>query len=276
MVNYPAESVERSVFDFEDYKLFLRSRFPSVGQGRGMRTQLAESLGCQLAFISKVLNSEAHFSLEHAMRISEFLSLPSEDANYFLLLVSLGRSGSKALEQHYRRQVRLLLEKRAEIAQRVKAKQSLALEDQVIYYSSWVYGAIHVLVSIPEYQTKSALAKRLNVPLKQLTEQLDFLVSKGILAERNGCYSVGNARLHLDRQSPLIGEHHTQWRIRAIHSLNRKAETELHYSAALSLSREDVREIREVLLKTIERSEKIMRPSKEETAFGLLVDFFEI
>lgn len=62
-----------TVFDFDDYKDYLKAAMPSTGKSRGQRSKLAETLGCQLSFLSLVLNkSDTHLSLEHGKSVCDF------------------------------------------------------------------------------------------------------------------------------------------------------------------------------------------------------------
>jgi len=64
------------------------------GSQRGERSRLALALNCQKAFISQVLADRAHFSVEHAIQIAQFLELDAHETDFFLLLVHLARSAN--------------------------------------------------------------------------------------------------------------------------------------------------------------------------------------
>lgn len=267
---------EQIVFNYTEYKAYLRAAFATTGELRGQRSILAATLGCQSAFISKVLNGTAHFSLEHAAQISVFLQHNNEERAYFLLLVQLGRSGSKLLSDHFRNEAEKLRAKRQIISERITHTQTLSQADQVMYYSSWHFVAIHVLVSVTKYSSRSAIAEYLRLPVSRVAECLYYLLKWGILSESNGKYKVENVRIHLGKDSVMLGKHHSNWRIQAINALDRKASEDLHYSSVISLAEVDVIKIKELLLSTIEKSDAIMKPSKEEAAFCMLVDFFRL
>lgn len=44
----------KKVFEFNDYREFLKSALPVLGPERGSRNRLAEALNCQKGFISQV------------------------------------------------------------------------------------------------------------------------------------------------------------------------------------------------------------------------------
>jgi len=271
-----------SIYDFLNYKDYLNRAFAISGTSRGLRARLAEALNCQSAFVSKVLNGDTHFSTEHAIQISEFLGHSPDEEHYFLLLVQLGKSGSRKLETYFSKQIESIRKERREVKKRLKSEESqpMTLEEKSIYYSSWIYGAIHVMVSIAGMDTKDAIARAFHLSPTEASRYLEFLVSTGILVEKSGRYKVGTRFLLLGQSSPtdiaLLSKHHTNWRIRAIHSLDRNASDELHYSGQFSLSRKDIETVRELLLKSLEKVDAIIAPSAEEQAFCLGLDFFRI
>ena len=62
--------------------------------------------------------------------------------------------------------------------------------------------------------------------------------------------------------------------MRAIQSLDFMKETDLHYSDIITCSVEDAREIKETMIKAIEKIRGIVRDSKDETMFVYALDLF--
>ncbi|OFZ01781.1 MAG: hypothetical protein A2070_01290 [Bdellovibrionales bacterium GWC1_52_8] len=119
------------------------------------------------------------------------------------------------------------------------------------YYSAWYYSAIHLLIAIPEFQTKEALHRRLRISLKKVSEVLAFLLECGLASEDRGRYTPGITSIHLGNDSPTIAKHHTNWRMHAIQALEHETPEELHYSSAVSIAREYMPRIRKVLTQAI-------------------------
>jgi len=265
-----------SLYEFISYKDFLKKALETKGTKRGIRTKLASFLKCQTGFISQVLNGNTHFSLEHCMRIGDFLNLDSEEKHFFMLLVQKEKAGTSELKNYYAMQLKDIIKRKNEIKNRIKVLSNLNEKDYVQYYSNWYYAAIHVLVSIPDYKTKEAISKKLNLSLKTTSEILKFLVEKGLIFENLGKYSIGKARIHLYRESPMIFKHHTNWRIEAIKSLENLNAQDLHYSSVITISKSDAVKIKNILLKSLEIIEPILLPSKEEEIFSICMDFFKL
>jgi plasmid maintenance system antidote protein VapI len=72
---------------------------------RGVRSKLAQSLQCQTSHISQVLSGRSEFTLEQAEQVSTYIGHSKEETEYFLLLVQVARSGTRALQKIYSDQI---------------------------------------------------------------------------------------------------------------------------------------------------------------------------
>jgi uncharacterized protein (TIGR02147 family) len=267
------------IFDYRDYKKYLNVALSTGGATRGSRSRLASELRCQTAFISHVLNGNSHFSLEHAVVISRFLSHTPEESRYFILLVSLGRAGSKQLEDHFKIQIEEIQQKRTQIKERIIVDRALTPEAQMRYYSAWYYSAIHVATSVPEYQTRDTIARALGLAPNLVTECLDFLIEHGLVVIKQSRFIIGPVRMHLGSDSSMISRLHANWRLQALQALERPASQsnpDLHYSTVLTLSLDDAKRVKETLLRAIDETERIFRPSPEEVIYCVGMDWFRV
>jgi len=266
----------KTVFDYLNYREYLKNALPVKGPDRGARAKLAGALNCQGAFISLVLGGSSHFSLEHAAKISRFLNHDTEERDYFLLLVHLARAGSKDLETYYREKIQGIQIRRREIKERVDTTTQLSEADQLTYYSSWHFTAIHMCLMVPHLQDKSAIAAALKLPQSRVSSVLNFLLKTGLAKLSGNRYVCGPTRIHLPADSPLVTKHHSNWRLQALQSMDSFHPSSLHYSSVMSLSQEAIEKIRTILLQAIETSEPIIKEAKEETVCVLAMDLFEI
>ena len=63
-----------SLYHFKDYKSYIKAWIKSRPRhGHGEKRKIAEMTGCHSAYVSQVLEHEAHFSLEQAMAFSEYV-----------------------------------------------------------------------------------------------------------------------------------------------------------------------------------------------------------
>jgi uncharacterized protein (TIGR02147 family) len=216
------------------------------------------------------------FSLEHAVKIGPFLGLSEAENHFLILLIHLGRAGNKALRDYYQAQISEILERRSRVEERIEVRNELSFEDQAVYYDGWHYAAIHVALSLSKARTAQQLASRLGIPVREAQKALDFLL-KANLAKRNGAeYAIGERRIHLQKDSAFVRKHHINWRMRSISSLDFPSSHDLHYSGVFTLTEGDFAKIREMLLETLQRTEPVLRASKEETIGAFCLDWFRL
>ena len=264
----------KSLFEHKDYKTYLSERAGPKGARTGFRSGLAEAAGCNLTYVSQVLSGPRDFSLEQAEQASAFLGHTPEERHYFLLLVQKARAGTKALEKYFEEQLDGVRASRLQLKNRIAPGAALSKEHQYTYYSSWIYAAVHVGISIPQLQTKEALARYLHLRGEVVQPVLDFLVEAGLAVEEKNRYRIGPTMIHLGNDSKNILRHHANWRARALVSLEKESASDLHYSAAVSVSRADAIRLKSRLMDVIQQTVKEIGASPEEEVFCFALDFF--
>ncbi len=269
---------KKTLFDYDDYKKYLLNLIAQMaGQGRGYRSKIALAAGCRVAFVSQVLGGDLNFSLEQAEGINSLLNHSSDESDFFLLLVQFGRAGTQVLRNRLNSQITAIREKRLNLKERVDIKTTLDPISQATYYSSWHYAAVHILITIAQYQTKEAIAAYFKVSKKRIAEIIEFLDSVGLIQIDGPQVKSGVARIFLGSDSPMIAKHHTNWRMRAIDSLDQEPTSAVHLSTLLSVSKKDVLRMKEQIIKSIEETRGIARESvPEEELFCFNVDFFRV
>jgi uncharacterized protein (TIGR02147 family) len=265
----------KNIFEYIDYKAYLLS-VEQIGAHKGFRSRLAETTGCQNAFISQVLNGKVNFNLEQSMRLVVFLQLNEDEQQYFLWMVEYKRAGTQELKKYFHKLMFSLREKNLEIKTRVQISQILSAEAQATYYSSWVYSAVHIAVMIPDLNSVSKIAKALNITDDKAKFTVEFLINNGLI-ERNGQYlKSGRTQIHLGNDSANINKHHSNWRIESLKSLDSPNRGDLHYSGVSSLSKADAEKIRIQFVDVIENYVRQVEKSSEETLYTFNLDFFRI
>lgn len=267
---------DKSVFTFQTYKPYLLERVGKKGQRKGIRSAMARALRCQPTYISQVLNGSLDFNLEQADTLGDFLGHSADEHHFFLLLVQKARAGTKNLQTYFEGQIQDMLKKRLTLTERLGKRETIAKEDQSIYYSSWTYSAVHIGLTIPELDSREKLSGYLNLPMSIVAEALEFLVRCGLVAFEGTRYinKVNNVRLGNDSHN--IRKHHSNWRTKALESLDREGPTELHYSSVFSLSKKDLVKVKDLLLSAIEQNAELVKASGEDELCALCIDFFSL
>lgn len=266
-----------SVFEFDDYKAFLKATEKSRAHfERGFRSRLAEALGCQNAYISNILNKESHFSLEQSLKICMFLKLSITERKFFLALVEHARAGTQELRAHFNAEISAMRTKHLALKDRVGTAFTISTEAQSIYYSHWSYAAIHMLTTLPGHRDVNDVAEALRLPIETVRSSLLFLSSVGLVKEQRGRLLPGPSHIHLGRDSHQIRQHHTNWRLAAIESLVHVGEADVHYSTVSTLSAADAEKLKARFAREIENYVQTVRASPEEALYGFNLDFYSL
>jgi len=266
---------QKTVFDFKHYRDYLKTRLRISGPTRGLRSKLALKIYTRPAFVTQVLTGVTDLSPEHIPATNELLGHTEEESHYFTQLVLLARSGNHALKSYYEKQIAEIQSKRKIYLDRIKPSETISLADQSVYYSQWIYQAIHVLASIPQYQTKDAMSARLSLPTSVISDVVEKLLNMGLLDQKGNRYLMGKKRIYLRKDSAWISNLHTHLRQRALQSLAAPDRDDLHFSQVMSISKEDYDEFRRRLLDLIGQFEPVFAESKEEELFSLGFDLFK-
>jgi uncharacterized protein (TIGR02147 family) len=265
------------IFESKTYKQFLLKRLPTIGGERGARTKLAEYLGCQLSYVSLVLTTDKHhFNLEQGQKIAQFLNLSEPEIDFFILLLSKDRAGSKDLEVYFSKKIQKILRERADVLSRIKDSSSLENRDQAIYYSDWYYTAIHMILRSNKSVSPFELSQTLNLSIDKVHECIAFLERVGILIKQKGQYKIQDIRIHIPEGATWLNAHHKNWRNRSILSLDNKKDDDLHYTMITSISESAAKEIRKKILDMIQANEPIIRDAEDRVVYSLNLDFFKI
>jgi len=264
------------LFDSTEYKAYLIDILGEKGKRSGLRQRLAKHLGCQSSFLSQVLNGAQDLSLEHAERVSQFLQHGELERDYFLALVLKARAGTVSLREHWESRMNNLRKEKHHLHKRLKDVKTLQAEQTAIYYSAWYYAAIHVASSIPGLGRADKLAEFFGLPREMVLKVLEFLERNGLVVAKSEGYAIGPTHVHLAKDSPHVIRHHSNWRLEAMRELERGTTDGLHYSAAVTISREDAVLLKELLRSQLKENLGKIASSKEEEVFCYSLDFFSL
>lgn len=264
------------VWESTDYREYLVSQLGGEGSRTGLRKKLAAAIPVHTTFVSQVLKGRTDFSLEQAEAINAFLEHSEDEGEYFILLILKARAGSESLKQRFERKIEAMRDQRLNIKNRLEVDDEISVRDREKFYSSYYYGAIHVLTAIEGYRTVEDLAQATKLSRTKVQEAVDFLLRLGVLVEEDGQLRPGSRHVHLGTDSELILKHHSNWRLHAITNLQFLDREDLHYSACLSLSLEDAFRIKESILSNLKSNIETITASKEEVAYVMNLDFYKL
>mgnify|MGYP001554819079 CR=1 FL=1 len=270
-----------NIFIYDNYKHYLNDLLDNstIYGGRGGRKRLAIALNSHLPYITQVLKQSADFSIEQAQAFCEYTQLNELESEYFLTLVELNKTNNENLKKRYLTRLQQIKEKSQNLSQRVPTTSVLSPENTLDkYYSSWLYGAVHMALTIPKYNKNlNLLSKDLGVSMTVLLGIVKDLVAESVIRHgENNSLELTNKILHLGTDSRQINQHHLNWRAKAADLIQRKDVKGVNYSSVVSLSEKDAELIYEKILQFIKETKQIIRDSKEETVYTFCLDFLKV
>lgn len=264
-----------SIYDFKDYRKFLIAWIDSHESPRGLYRKLAEAARCETSHISRVLGNQLELTMDQAFRITKFIALEGDEKKFFLKLVEHERSGDSEFKKEIEAELKSMLATQENLALRFKETQVMMNSQELLYYSSWHWSAIHILVSIPQFRRVEQVAKKLSLDEAVVKQTLHSLKEFGLVQENKNEWSMTNKHLHLGKDSPMNSIQHSNWRQKAVFHSQNPNNQGLHYTVVQSMSHQDYENIKKLFLKTLDEYRKIANPSNEEDLCCLTLDFFK-
>lgn len=265
-----------NVFSFGTYKEFFRA-YIAENKQKGLISQMALDCGCDRTYLSQVLNGKADLTPDHLVQFCDRLQFKEVESRYLMLLLLRDRASSIAARKSFDSKLQELKVKQAVLTKKILTRENpseVTEQMRMLYYSSWLYGAIHILTSIAAYQTVPAICEKLHVPAAQAVSILRDLIAMGVVAKEKDRYLHLGKDIYLQRQAAQIHAHHLNWRMRAVE--RSMVSEDVHYTSTFSVSRADVSKLRDRIVELIDDQRKQVRDSGAEIACTFCCDFFEI
>lgn len=262
------------VFDFSSSQKLLSWLLDGNDRLRGEKSRAANAMRCDLAVISRLLQGKSYLTLEQAERLAAYRGFNEVETDYLLTLVQWERSGTKELREYWHRKLKAIKSRLSNFKEKLGSDRELPLEEQALYYSDWIYCAIHVISAIPEFASEDGLGRALGLPLARIRPAVDWLLKGGYLQGERRALKPGLRHIHLGIDSPLLPRHQAQWRLRAMSAIEEREPDQLHFSGVYSLSYADVEKVRKLVVHLAADIDAVVKPSKEETALAVCLDVF--
>lgn len=268
---------EKSLFLQNDYieaiKFLIGQNKPEV---KGIQTKLADHIGIRQAYLSRVLSRVADLSQEQILSVGEFFNLDHIEKDYLVHLLNMNRAGTDSLKKYYQEKLNSILSKHQNMNNRIEKTKDISEESKSIYYSDWIYSAVHSLTAIPNFQNISAIKEALHISSDRVLEVLGFLVSLGLVKKSDNKYIHSFSNLHLSSESPYIRSHHVNWRLKSIEDISRNQNKNMHYTSVVSCSEKDFKEVQEIMVAAIKKIREKVKESKDENIYCYSIDAFGI
>lgn len=265
----------KDLFKFKEYRSIIKHLVDLNEKRWGLWGRLAKAINCQQTYLSQAMREKVHLTEEHLMGVAQFFQLSALETDFLMALALLNKAGTPALRRYYQVKVDGMKKDRLDLSNRIQQPRIEVPEREMLYYSSWMWSAIHILLTIPEFKNSPrAIAERLLIPLTQVEEALKTLEKLNIIEKTNQGYRLLIADLHVPKRSPMVQIHHQNWRGRALLDAANPFSEGLHFTGVYSMSRADYGKLKELLMDFIEQTSSIVGPSHEEELVALTCDLF--
>jgi len=264
------------VFTFKTYKAFLNDYIKS-NKYKGLISEIARVCGCDRTYISQVLNGKADLLPDHMIKLCEHLQLSELETDYLMQLLLKDRASTPFAKNLFEAKIKKLKDISSELSQKVKQQKDAAEiseEFKTLYYSNWLFSAIHTLTSISEFQTVDKIADKLNLSESTVLQYLKSLIEMGLVNKNKDKYLHNGNSIYLKRDAAQVYSLHLQVRIESVKRSYEK--NDLHFTNVFSVSKDDVEVIRNQITTFIETHRKTVHNSGAETACVFACDFFVI
>lgn len=266
-----------SVFEFTDYKSFLRSAIKMMpNKGRGQINKIADTLGVYPTLVSQILSGDRNFTPEQIYKLCIYFALSPIDSDFLILLVQKERAGTQEFKEYFESKIEALRKSRLDLATRFGKKKEINESDRTQFYSAWINSAVWLYASVKDGQTIEAISKRLNISPLKTVEIVELLTRIGMCSLENGKVKMLNQHIHLEYGAANLEKHHLNWRLKAIQRIEDIKKEELLFTAPISISKKDFLVVREEIVKMIKKATKIVIDSPAEDVACINVDFFWI
>lgn len=266
-----------NIYKYLSYQDYLRDLVEMPDKERGYRAEIALSIGIQKSYLSRSISKTVHLTRDHVFKLSKFLKLNRDEAEYLMYLLDYAKAGDHEYQEFLKTHILKKQKENSDLDKRIEKKQMAQnIEDDFLYYSNWVYPAIHMLLTIEKYQSAESIAERLEIPQGQIKIHLSQLETMGLAKREGENWQTTNKNIHLAKNSPYRRISHQNWRIKALEKMAILNEENIHYNSLYTLSHRDIENLKEIVEDFIENTRQVVIASEEQELVCLNLDFFKI
>jgi uncharacterized protein (TIGR02147 family) len=265
-----------TILDFEEYRDFIRYRLRGLPlRGRGEMSNIAKSLRMNATWLSQIMSGSRQFTVDQALELGALWQLSSTEIEYFILLVQLERSATHKAKLFFRKKIDTLKTENSKLQNQVPHERQFDEKEKAIFYSSWLYSAIHLYTSTKkDGVTIEEILSHFEIHRVRAINILTFLVQSELCFKNENRYSPTTLSTFVDRESPHFLKHHSNWRIRAIEKAERLSDEEVMFTAPVSIAREDFPSVQKELVRCIKTISGIVKDSNADSVAALNIDWF--
>lgn len=270
-----------NIYYFVDYRLVLKTLIEEQKNKNNKLnySKLANDLGIQKTYISKVINGSAHLSTDQVYLIADYFSLSEEELDYFLLLLEYERSGVAIRKKKLLKKINYVQSQHRSIKKHLKTNSIDPLISPLgEFYLDPYVKVVHIFLSISFYQKNYLkIAEQLQISQTQLTKIVNTLEKSNIIqwVPASKSYKILSQDLLLPKESPLCVAHQNLFRtISAQQILRLPIRDSLGMQITFSADDRTKNKIHERFLEFLKEMEILVKNATSEKVYQFNFDLF--
>jgi uncharacterized protein (TIGR02147 family) len=264
-----------NIFEFENYREFLRNLFAEREEGKRNRKLILSAANMSSSLMTQILSDKKQLSMEAAYEITMVLNFGEKETDYFLALVEVERSGTVKLKARYERKLKVLRQESREIIAKVSRDFELSESEKAIYYSSWVYTGIRNFLAAKPGANAAEISRALGLSIELVNKAILFLIEVRLITDDGKRFHHRPGYTHLDSSEILVFRHHQNWRQKAVESMDRPRDEDLHYTCPMGISTSARSWLRDQLVQQIAKMNSHNMSGNAEVSTCLTIDLFD-
>ncbi|MEY4631259.1 MAG: hypothetical protein RIQ81_1379 [Pseudomonadota bacterium] len=265
------------MYDKDKYRDVIAHQMKTAGSPRGYKGMLATAAQCQSSHISQVLHGSIHLTIEQAHGIARFWNFDEEATDFFISLVQRERSTNAEFSRYLTEKIQRLRAKKRKLSDSIDSKKVVLDANQSRYYASWLYPSIHMLATIPEFQSVKAISRKLSIDERTVEKTVADMEAMGLLKRDGSDLTAVLQNIHVDSDSPANISYHNIWRNIANQRMQLSPSGKnVHFTTLYSMSAADAQKLKAMVLEFIHSTREVVLPSPEETVMCFGCDLFEL
>lgn len=265
-----------NIFEHTNYRTYLRDYIKELPRkGRGELSNIAKHLNVNTTLLSQIMSGARDFNQEQTYSLSLYLGHTELEMEYFSLILQIERASSVEFKVHLRKKIADVKNESLKLSKRISYEKKLSEQQKTVFYSSWIYSAVHIYTSLVEEGVSfDELYRRFGLSKSRTLDTIKFLLSSGIITETSGKYQPGVQSTFVEQGSPHLLKHHSNWRVKAIQKSENLSDTEMMVTGQFSLSKKDFLRLREQLTEFLRAVNLAVKDTVPEEIVCLNIDWF--
>ncbi|MCR9204524.1 MAG: TIGR02147 family protein [Halobacteriovoraceae bacterium] len=240
---------------------------------------LAEKIGVQKAYLSRVLKMDADLNSDQAYLLMKELSLAPPESEYFLLLLEYSRTSLIERKRSLKTNIKEAQGKYFYTDNHLDKKSLKLFKEEKLEFSESYHlnpynQLVHVALTIDRFrENPDKLREALNISQKEFNAVLEYLEKCGFITIKEGQVFVLDSAIHLSRDSQKFWPWYQQMiNLTNNRSRSLNSQENLNFTVTFSGNQETFSSFKTDVLKLLEKFQKRVESAPSENLYQLTFD----